>query len=129
MEETKFLYIKEGLDSGTLLAQDGGVIIIWHNDEHYIAQCYKERLERKYLDVSYNHAFEKMNDSSSNSSLIDFEDGQKRISLEMLEEISEFLVCPSQGGFIENLIYINIDDVTEEELDNKVKEFLKDVTE
>lgn len=122
----KFLYIEEGDNEGTILAQDGGVAIIWNNGEHLVGQCYRERLEAEHIKVGYAHAFEEMCDGSSNSSLFDFE-GHDNVLPSHIEDMADWLVCPREGEFLENLTYIEADKITKEELDKIVQEFLKDV--
>jgi len=124
----KFLYIDEGQDNGTLLAQDGGIAIIWYNEEHMVAQCYRERLEAAQIKIGYEHAFQYMAGRSSNSSLMDYEDDDE-IKDEHLEEMANWLVCPREGNFLENVTRIDSTKISSEELDKIVQEFLKDVTE
>jgi len=120
----KFLYIQEGGSDGTLLAQDGGVAIIWHNGEHLVGQCYRERLEAEHLKISFAHAFEEMMNDSSNSSMFDFE-GQDFILPCHIEEMANWLVCSREGDFVENLTYLDNEKFTEKGIDKKVKKFLK----
>jgi len=122
----KFLYIQEGGSDGTLLAQDGGVAIIWHNGEHLVGQCYRERLEAEHLKISFAHAFEEMMNDSSNSSMFDFE-GQDDILPNHIEDMADWLICPREGEFLENLIYLDNEKLTQEEIDKEVKKFLKDI--
>ena len=122
----KFLYIQEGGSDGTLLAQDGGVAIIWHNGEHLVGQCYRERLEAEHLKISFAHAFEEMINDSSNSSMFDFE-GQDDILPNHIEDMADWLICPREGEFLENLIYLDNEKLTQEEIDKEVKKFLKDI--
>lgn len=127
MKADKFLFIREGEDDGTLLAEDGGVAIIWHNGEHLIAQCYRERLEIEQIKIGYAHAFEYMAGRSSNSELFDFED-EDDILPSHIEEMADWLVCPREGDFLENLTYLDVNKLTKKELDKKIQEFLKGVT-
>lgn len=120
----KFLYIKEGKSDGTLLAEDGGVAIIWHNDEHLIAQCYRERLEQKNLQVSFSHAFEQMNNVSFNSALIDFDEEDELILPSHIEEMADWLMSSREGNFVENLIVL---DGTEENYEEQIKKFLSKI--
>jgi len=124
----KFLFIKESDDSGTLLAQDGGVAIIWFNEEHMVAQCYRERLEAEQIKIGYEHAYQYMAGRSSNSALMDYEEDDD-IKDEHLEEMADWLVMPREGEFLENLIRIDATTLSKKELDKTVQEFLKGVTE
>ncbi|HEY4755803.1 MAG TPA: hypothetical protein VIH28_07110 [Ignavibacteriaceae bacterium] len=124
--ENKFLYINEGGSDGTLLAEDGGVAIIWHNGEHLVGQCYRERLNGRFLKKDYAYAFEKMVNDSSNSSLFDFEN-EDDILPSHLQEMADWLIAGREGEFFENLTYLKISELNEKEIDEKVKEFLKNV--
>lgn len=124
--ENKFLFIREGSEDGTLLAEDGGVATIWHNGECLVGQCYRERLESEHLKISFDVAFEKMIDGSSNSTMFDFED-EDVILPSHIQEMADWLVTERKGDFFENLIYLNINEMTSKEIGKKVKEFLKNV--
>jgi hypothetical protein len=118
----KFLYIKDDNTEGTLLAQDGGVAIIWNNQEYIVGQCYRERLEAKHIKVGFAHAFNEMAGISSNSSMFDFEEDQE-VQLNHIKEMAEWLVSPLEGDFFDNLTVIDVNEVTKRELDKKVREF------
>jgi hypothetical protein len=120
--EDKFLYIKDDNTEGTLLAQDGGVAIIWHNGEYILAQCYRERLEARHIKKGLSHAFDEMAGISSNSSMLDFEEDQE-VQLGHIKEMAEWLVAPLEGDFFDNLTIIDVNEVTKKELDKQVKEF------
>lgn len=120
----KFLFIREGSEDGTLIAEDGGVGTIWHNGEHWVGQCYRERLElEKIKESGLADTFEEMCGSSSNSSMFDFEDNEIILPM-FLEEMADWLVSPREGEFFENLTFIDDKDFTQEEIDFKVAEFL-----
>jgi hypothetical protein len=123
MKVDKFLYIRDSSTEGMLLAQDGGIAIIWHNGEHLVGQCYRERLELDNLQIGIDHAFETMAENSSDSSMFDFEDEHEVLPLH-IQEMADWLVCPRQGDFFDNLTIIDVDELTEEEIDSKVLEFI-----
>ncbi len=118
----KFLYISEGPTDGTLLAQDGGVAIIWHNGEHIIGQCYKERLDAEELKLGFIHAYTVMNESSSDSALFDFTD-EENVLPAQIQEMADWLVSPREGDFWDNLTFLD-SELSEEEVNEKVKSFL-----
>jgi len=122
----KFLYIDEGENEGTLLAQDGGVATIWHNGEYVLGQCYRERLEGKYLKKGFSKAFDKMIEDSSNSAMFDFE-GYDSVLPRHIEDMANWLVCSREGEFLENLTYVEVSKISKKELDKIVQEFLKDI--
>ena len=125
----KFLFIRESETEGTLLAEDGGVAFIWHNGEHLVGQCYRERLHAKDLEKSFAHAFEKMLNDSSNSSMFDFEDGHDIILPSHIEDMADWLIAGREGEFLENLIYLDTSEMTDKELEAQIKSFLKNVNE
>lgn len=122
MKDHKFLYIHEGTDSGTLLAQDGGIATIWHNGKHIIGQCYRERLDVDQLMKGINEALEDIFNNSSNSSMLDFE-GQDYILPSQLEELADWLICPRQGEFIDNLIYLDNSKMNNAEINAEIIQF------
>jgi hypothetical protein len=126
--ENKFLFIRESETEGTLLAEDGGVAIIWHNGEHLVGQCYRERLQAKDLEKSFAYAFEKMLNDSFNSSMFDFE-GHDIILPSHIEDMADWLIAGREGDFLENLIYLEENKLTRKELEAQVKSFLKNVNE
>ena len=115
MTANKFLYLKEGGTDGTLYAEDGGVAIIWHNEEYLVGQCYRERLGAENLKVSLAHAFEEMINNSSNSAMFDFEGDDTILPLH-IEEMASWLVADREGDFFENLIIFDFADYTEKTL-------------
>lgn len=120
----KFLFIREGSEDGTLIAEDGGIATIWHNGEHWVGQCYRERLELEEIKESgLADTFQEMCGSSSNSAMFDFEDNEIILPM-FLEEMADWLVSPREGEFFENLTFIDDKDFTQEEIDFKVAEFL-----
>lgn len=127
--ENKFLFIREGESDGTLLAEDGGVATIWHNGEHLVGQCYRERLHAKDLEKSFAHAFEKMINDSSNSAMFDFEDGHDIILPPHIEEMADWLIAGREGEFLENLVYLEEKKMTRKEIEAQVKSFLSEVNE
>ena len=125
MKAKKFLYISEGSSEGTLLASDGGIAIIWHNGEHIIGQCYQERIALEEIETTgLSYAFDKMCGSSSNSALFDYEE-EDEVHPSQLQELADWLMPCNEEEFLESLIFINSDKVTQTQLDKKVKKFLK----
>jgi len=121
--KAKFLYIQEGSDEGTLIASDGGVAIIWHNEEHLVGQAYQERLSLENLKVSYANAFEKMVDSSSNSSMFDFEN-EDEVLPNHIKELAEWLVAFTDLDFFDNLKVIVEKELSCEQIEEEVQSFL-----
>ncbi len=121
--EAKFLYIKEGEDEGTLIASDGGVAIIWHNGEHLVGQAYRERLLAEDLKVSFENAFEKMVDSSSNSSMFDFEN-EDEVLPNHIKELAEWLVAFTDLDFFDNLKVIVEKELSREQIEEEVQSLL-----
>lgn len=121
--EAKFLYIKEGSDEGTLIASDGGVAIIWHNGEHLVGQAYQERLLPEDLKVSFENAFEKMVDSSSNSSMFDFEN-EDEVLPNHIKELAEWLVAFTDLDFFDNLKVIVEKELSREQIEEEVQSLL-----
>ena len=119
----KFLYINEGGAEGTIIAEDGGIAITWHNGEYVLGQCYRERLEGKHLKEGFSNAFEILIEDSSHSAMFDFE-GHDYILPAQLEELADWLVSPRDGEFIENLIYLDSNELTEEQISDEVIKFL-----
>ena len=116
----KFLYLKEEATEGTLYAPDGGVAIIWHNGEHLVGQCYRERIEAKHLRKSLAEAFEIMMEDTSNSSMFDFE-GEDTILPLHIQELADWLVAGREGDFFENLIIFDFADYTEENVGDELE--------
>jgi len=121
--KTKFLYIKEGSTEGTLIASDGGIAIIWHNGEHLVGQAYKERLLPDDLKISYANAFEKMINSSSNSSMFDFEN-EDDVLPNHIKEMAEWLVAFTDLEFFDNLKVIDETEITQEQIEEEVQALL-----
>jgi hypothetical protein len=111
--ENKFLYLKESETDGTLYAQDGGVAIIWHNGEHLVGQCYRERIEAKHLRKSLSEAFEIMMEDTSNSAMFDFEDEDEILPLH-LQQLADWLMPSREGDFFDNLTMFDFDDHSKE---------------
>jgi hypothetical protein len=109
----KFLYLKEGGTDGTLYAEDGGVAIIWHNGEHLVGQCYRERIEPKHLKNSLAEAFEIMMEDTSDSAMFDFENEDEILPLH-IQELADWLVAGREGDFFENLIIFDFSEYTKE---------------
>lgn len=120
----KFIYIQEDSTEGVLIAQDGGVATIWHNGEHLVGQGYKERLQIEDIKIGFSHAFETMAGVSSDSSMFDFEDEHK-VHPTQLQVMAEWLVFGRNGDFFDNITVINVNEVTEDELNKKILEFLE----
>jgi hypothetical protein len=122
----KFLYLKEEATEGTLYAPDGGVAIIWHNGEHLVGQCYRERIEAKHLRKSLAEAFEIMMEDTSNSAMFDFEDEDEILPLH-IQQLADWLVSGREGDFFENLTIFDFDDHSKEtvgeELEKVAQEF------
>lgn len=122
----KFIYCKEGETDGTLYAQDGGVAIIWHNGEHLLGQCYRERIDpRTFLEKGIGEAFNEMIEDSSNSSMFDFENHNLVLPTH-LEEIADWLVCSRKGDFIENLIFFDYSDFDKDKVDEEFEKAMKE---
>lgn len=121
--KAKFLYIQEGSDEGTLIASDGGVAIIWHNGEHLVGQAYQERLLSEDLKVSFENAFEKMVDSSSNSSMFDFEN-EDEVLPNHIKELAEWLVAFTDLDFFDNLKVIVEKELSREQIEEEVQSLL-----
>jgi len=119
----KFLFISEGGAEGTLIAEDGGVAITWHNGEYILGQCYRERLQGKYLKKGFSKAFEKMMEESSNSAMFDFEDHDYLLPIH-LEELADWLVAGREGSLVENMIYLDSEKLTDKKINKEVKKFL-----
>lgn len=120
MANDKFLYLKEEGTDGTLYAQDGGVAIIWHNGEHLVGQCYRERIEAKHLRESLAEAFEIMMEDTSNSAMFDFE-GEDMILPLHIQELADWLVAGREGDFFENLIMFDYEDFTKETVGDELE--------
>ena len=118
--EHKFLYIMDDSSEGTLLAQDGSVAIVWNNGKHLVAQCYGQRLEKKHIEVGFEHAFDEMVGNNSHSCIFDFK-GDDEVNLHHIKEMAECLICSMKGEFFDNLTVIY---VSEKQLHKKIKEFL-----
>jgi len=123
MADNKFLFISEGGAEGTLIAEDGGVAITWHNGEYVLGQCYRERLQGKHLKKGFANAFEKMMEDSSNSAMFDFE-GHDYLLPMHLEELADWLVSGREGTLIENMIYLDSEKLTDKQISKEVKKFL-----
>lgn len=123
----KFLYFKEEDLEGTLYAEDGGVAIIWHNGEHLVGQCYRERIDpNTFYKKGIGEAFQEMIEDSSNSAMFDFEDSEVILPFH-LQELAEWLCAFGNGDFFENLTIFDYSDydksVVHEEAEKAAKAF------
>lgn len=105
---TKYLFIREeGDDEGMLICEDGGLMAYHHNGEHILGTYYGridwESVKGKYkVEDVLNPMFE---DNGFSRNLFDHE-GHDIILPCILEEDADWMMCPRQGEFFDNLTVI-----------------------
>lgn len=133
-KNTKFLFIKDGDEEGMLIAEDGGLIAYHHNGQHILGE-YHGRIDFEDVKGKYK-AQDVLNlvldDDDYERELFDHE-GSDIILPYMLEDDADWMVCPRQGEFFDNLIVIQKKKLTFKMLfdfllDGKVKEQMENDT-